>query len=110
MVWFLALLLAGAAPQKWPIESLTVEGLKNYSQAQALAVAGLKVGQLAGTQEFEAARDRLLATGVFETAGYPFAPSAGSNGHSATFPRVENPPVYPPRIAGLNTPPSDHPH
>jgi outer membrane protein insertion porin family len=104
MVWFLALALLGAAPQKWPIESLIVEGLKNYSQAQALSVAGLKVGQLAGTQDFEAARDRLLATGVFETAGYRFAPSAGSNGYSASFQVVEVEPVYPVRIEGLNLP------
>jgi hypothetical protein len=66
MVWFLALVSLSApayaqqkkAPQKWPVESLTVEGLKNYSQQQALAVTGLKVGQLAGMQDFEAARDR----------------------------------------------------
>jgi outer membrane protein insertion porin family len=102
MVWFLALCLLGAAPQKWPIDSLTVEGLKNYSQSQALAVAGLKVGQLAGTQDFEAARDRLLATGVFETAGYRFAPSASSNGYAASFQVVEVEPVYPVRIEGLN--------
>jgi outer membrane protein insertion porin family len=107
MVWFLALWLAGAAPQKWPIDSLTVEGLKSYSQAQALAVAGLKVGQLAGTQDFEAARDRLLATGVFETAGYRFAPSAGSNGYTASFQVVEVQPVYPVRIEGLNAPDSE---
>jgi outer membrane protein insertion porin family len=104
MVWLLALLLLGAAPQKWPIESLTVEGLKNYSQSQALAVAGLKVGQIAGTQDFEAARDRLLATGVFETAGYRFAPSAGSNGYAASFQVVEVEPVYPVRIEGLSLP------
>ena len=107
MVWFLALWLLSAAPQKWPIESLTVEGLKNYSQAQALSVAGLKVGQLAGTQDFEAARDRLLATGVFETAGYRFAPSAGSNGYAASFQVVEVEPVYPVRIEGLNAPDSE---
>jgi outer membrane protein insertion porin family len=107
MVWILALLLLGAAPQKWPIESLTVEGLKNYSQAQALAVAGLKIGQLAGTQEFEAARDRLLATGVFETAGYRFAPAVGSNGYAASFQVVEVEPVYPVRIEGLNAPESE---
>ena len=54
MMWFLALLLlcapgyAQKKPQKWPIESLSIEGLKNYSQQQVLAVAGLKIGQLAG--------------------------------------------------------------
>ena len=58
-----------AAPSKWPVESLTVEGNHNYSREQVLAVVGLKVGQLAGKPEFEAARDRLTATGAFETVG-----------------------------------------
>ena len=51
------------------MEALTVEGNRNYTREQVLAVAGLKVGQLAGKPEFEAARDRLTATGVFETVG-----------------------------------------
>jgi Outer membrane protein/protective antigen OMA87 len=113
MVWLLALLLCApsmaqqqkkAASQKWPIESLTVEGLKNYSQQQALAVAGLKIGQLAGTRDFEAARDRLLAAGVFETAGYKFAPAVGSGGYAASFQVVEVEPVYPVRLEGLKAP------
>jgi outer membrane protein insertion porin family len=115
MVWFLALVSLCApgyaqqkkALQKWPVESLTVEGLKNYSQQQALAVTGLKVGQLAGMQDFEAARDRLLATGVFETAGYRFAPAVGSNGYAASFQVVEVEPVYPVRIEGLTMPDSE---
>src|SRR5712691_2272161 len=115
MPWFFVLLLFCApvyaqkktAPRTWPIESLSVEGLKNYSQQQVLAAAGLKVGQLAGTQDFEAARDRLLAAGVFETAGYRFAPSAGSNGYTASFQVVEVQPVYPVRIEGLNAPDSE---
>ena len=56
------------------MEALTVEGNRNYTQEQVLSVAGLKIGQLAGRAEFEAARDRLTATGVFETVGYKFEP------------------------------------
>ena len=58
------------------MEALTVEGNRNYTREQVLAVAGLKVGQLAGKPEFEAARDRLTASGVFETVGYKFEPGA----------------------------------
>jgi outer membrane protein insertion porin family len=118
MRWFLALLLVCApcfsqqkkaaskiaTPQKWPIASLAVEGLKNYSQQQALAVVGLKIGQVAGTADFDAARDRLLAAGVFETVGYRFAPAAGSSGYAASFQVVEVAPVYPVRLEGLNAP------
>ena len=55
---------AEAAPSKWPVETLTVEGNRKYTREQVLAVAGLKVGQLAGKAEFEAARDRLTASGA----------------------------------------------
>ena len=121
MVWLLSLLLLcapgfaqqkkapskPAAAQKWPIASLTVEGLKNYSQEQVLEVAGLKIGQLASAADFEAARDRLLASGVFETAGYKFAPAAGSSGYAASFQVVEVAPVYAVRFEGLSIPQSD---
>jgi outer membrane protein insertion porin family len=103
MVGFLALLLL-AAPQKWPIDSLSVEGLKNYSQAQVLAVAGLKTGQLAGKADFEAARERLIKAGVFETVGYHFAPTAESKGYAAAFHVIEVEPVFPVRFEGLNAP------
>ena len=36
---------------------------QNYTAEQLLAVAGLKIGQVAGKSDFEAARDRLIATG-----------------------------------------------
>ena len=49
---------AEPATSKWPVETLTVEGNHNYTREQVLAVAGLKVGQLAGKPEFEAARER----------------------------------------------------
>ena len=57
------------APAKWPIESLQVEGNHNYTREQVLAVAGVKVGQMAGKPEFDAARDRLVSSGAFETVG-----------------------------------------
>src|SRR5262245_21126369 len=117
MVWLLALLLLSApslaqkkavsrtpAPQNWPIESIQIEGLKNYSPQQVIAATGLKMGQLAGKDDFEAARDRLQSTGVFETVGYRFAPAAGSTGYAATFEVQEVEPVYPVRFEGLNTP------
>jgi len=112
MVWLLLLLFIPApalaqkkpGPQRWPIERLTVEGLKNYSLQQTLAATGLKTGQLAGQPDFEAARDRLLATGVFETVGYKFAPATGSNGYEASFQVLEVEPVYPVRFESLHAP------
>jgi|HubBroStandDraft_1064217.scaffolds.fasta_scaffold12361_5 outer membrane protein insertion porin family len=123
MVWLLLLLMCGsgagipaalaqssrakkttappAQPHKFPIESLKVEGNHNYTAAQVLAVAGLKIGQLAGKPEFEAAHDRLIATGMFETVGYKFAPGGDQNGYAASFQVVEAQPAYPIRFDDL---------
>jgi outer membrane protein insertion porin family len=84
-----------APPARWPIESLTVEGLHTYTREQVLAVAGLKVGQLAGKPEFDAARDKLLACGAFETVGYKFVAAAQGKGYAATFQVTEVEQVYP---------------
>src|SRR5437870_521448 len=69
----------------WPLESLTVEGNHVYSQAQVLAIAGLRAGQTAGKQDFEAAREKLLASGAFETVGYRYASAASGKGFAATL-------------------------
>jgi outer membrane protein insertion porin family len=104
----LALLWTGIASaqgtQRWPIQILAVEGNQNYSASQILAVTGLKIGELAGKEEFEAAQQRLEATGVFETVGYKFGPSENSNGYAATFQVLEVEPVYPVRFADLGLP------
>lgn len=92
------------APTKWPVETLSVEGNRNYTREQVLAVAGLKVGQLAGKPEFDAARDRLTATGVFETVGYKFEPGANKQGFIATFQVTEVEPAYPMRFEELGVP------
>jgi outer membrane protein insertion porin family len=91
------------APTKWPVEALLVEGNHNYTREQVLQVAGLTLGQLAGKPEFEAARDRLVASGAFETVGYKFeAPS--KQGYVATFQVTEVAPVYPVRFEELGVP------
>lgn len=88
-------MLLAAAPQRFPVQTLTVEGAKLYTAAQILSVSGLKTGQLAGKDEFEAARDKLVATGRFEVVGYKFGPAPNSNGYAASFQVVEAEPVYP---------------
>ena len=96
-----------AGPRQWPIESLKVEGSHNYTPAQILAVAGLKIGQMAGKAEFETARDRLVATGMFETVGYKFAPGGDKHGYAASFQVVEVQPAYPIRFDDLGVPDQD---
>lgn len=99
---------APAAPaSKWPIGALAVEGNRNYTSGQVLRVAGLKIGQIAGKEEFDAARDRLVASGVFETVGYTFAPAAGGKSYAATFQVIEAEPALPVRFSRLGVPDQD---
>ncbi len=85
---------SGAAPTRWAIDRLTVEGNRIFTRDQVLAVAGLKRGQMAGKAEFEAAVDRLTASGAFETVGYKFGPSP-AGGFAAVFQVTEVEQVYP---------------
>ncbi len=50
---------------------------------------------MAGRPEFEAARDRLLATGAFETVGYKFVQAADGKGYAATLQVTEVVQIYP---------------
>jgi outer membrane protein insertion porin family len=84
-----------------PLEHLGVEGNQNFTVEQVLAVAGLRVGQTVGKTEFEAARQRLLDTGVFDRAGYRFAPTQDGKGYDVTLEVVEMPQMYPLRFEDL---------
>jgi outer membrane protein insertion porin family len=89
---------------KWPIVSLSVEGNHRYTAAQVLAVAGLKTGQVAGKEEFDAARDRLVASGFFEMVAYKFEPAPNQNGEIGTLQVTEADPTYPVRFEALGVP------
>jgi len=88
-------------PANWPLETLTVEGNHNYTAQQVLAVAQLRVGQVAGKPEFEAARDRLTATGAFDRVGYRYTPAKDGKGYDATMEIVEMAQMYPMRFQDL---------
>ena len=96
-----------AAPSKWPVQAVTVEGNQVFGREQILIVAGLKVGQLAGKPEFEAARDRLIASGAFETVGYKFEPGPDKLGYVATFQVTETPSIFPVQFEDLGVPAKD---
>jgi outer membrane protein assembly factor BamA len=94
-------------PDKWPIATLKVEGNSNYTAEQVLAVAGLKAGDLAGRRDFETARERLMATGAFESVGYAFEPDGTGKAYVATFRVAEAMPVFPIRFENLGAPAAD---
>ena len=89
------------APTAYTIETLAVEGNRAHSAEQILAATGLRVGQKAGKSEFEAARDKLEATGVFDNVSYRFAPSQDGEGYDVWFQVAEVAQLYPLRFEDL---------
>ncbi|MGA2216181.1 MAG: hypothetical protein ABSH31_23110, partial [Bryobacteraceae bacterium] len=89
------------APTAYTIENLTVEGNRAHSAAQILIAAGLSVGHSAGPIELDAARERLVATGVFDNVSYHFAPSQDGEGYDVVLEVAEVAQLYPVRFEEL---------
>jgi len=95
---------SAAVPAAFPVESIVVQGNANYSREQILGIVGLKVGQAAVPKDFEAARDRLGATGAFESIEMRYRPGAGGKGYAVSFQVVEAGPFFPVRFEDLGAP------
>lgn len=95
---------AAQARRDWPIQSLSVAGNREFPAEKILRASGLKIGQTANKEAFEAARERLLATGFFASVGYRYEPSGDGKGYAATLEVVEVGPLYPFRIEDLPAP------
>ena len=85
----------------WPLEHLAVEGNQNFTTEQILAVVRFKVGETVDKNEFEAARQRLLDTGVFDRAGYRYASAQDGKGYDVTIEIAEMAQMYPFRFEDL---------
>src|SRR5215831_18020411 len=70
------------ATSKWPVQSIAVEGNRFYSREQILGIAGMKAGQMASKADFEAARNKLLATGAFTEVSYKYAAAPDGRGYA----------------------------
>lgn len=92
---------APAATAVYPLESLRVEGNHHLAADRIIAVSGLKVGSTVDKAAFDAARDRLVATGAFENVGYEYQPSATGGGYDGVFQVIEIEPVFPYRFEDL---------
>ena len=101
LLLFAALEPAPAQPPAFPLLSITVEGNRLVTPAGISAASGLKIGQPGGTPVFDAARDRLLASGYFETVAYRFKASEKGSGYDIVFDVQEMQPLYPLRIEAL---------
>ncbi|MDX2149581.1 MAG: hypothetical protein SFV54_02525 [Bryobacteraceae bacterium] len=92
---------APAKEPEWRIERITVEGNKIYTENQILEAAGLRLRMVGNKQVFDAARDKLLATGAFENIGYRYQPSAANTGFDVSLQVQEVQQVYPYKFEGL---------
>ncbi len=106
LLWIIPLLAVAlcAQPRTFPIVSLHVKGNKIYASEKIIAVTGLKIGQPVVEKQFDAARDRLLACGFFESVGYQYKPSADGMGFDATFDVKEVEQSYPVKFDRLPKP------
>jgi outer membrane protein insertion porin family len=103
------ILLAGgvlcAQPaKKYPLVTLQIQGNKQIPTERIAAASGLKQGALVDKEDFDAARQRLLDTGAFESVGYSFKPAATVTGYDTTFEVVEVMMLYPYRFEALGEP------
>ncbi len=90
-----------AAPT-FPLKAIAVEGNRILTAAGITSASGLKVGDLLAAQPspvLDAARDRLLATGYFETVAYRFKRS--NDAYEVAFEVTEMSPLYNLRVEAL---------
>lgn len=100
------LLCAQSPSAPYPLIRLTMQGNHHFTPEQIMAAAGLKLGQPVSKEVFNAARDRLMETGGFESVGFEFRPSAEKNGYDATFDVAEVALLYKFRFEDLPAPDS----
>ncbi len=88
----------------FPLETLKVQGNQRISPEKIIAVSGLKIGVPVAKNDFNTARDRLLATGAFESVGCAFKPSPSNKGYAGVIEVVEVEQIYPYRFEDLPVP------
>jgi outer membrane protein insertion porin family len=106
LVLFLAFQKQTVAPENipFPLESLRVEGNKRISTERIVAASGLKIGKPVAKADFDAARERLMATGAFMSVGVEFKPSDSKNGYAGGIQVLEIEQVFPYRFEDLPAP------
>lgn len=82
------------APAKFPLETLRIEGNRKFASEKIIMASGLKIGQPVAKEDFDAARERLLATGGFMSVGYKFEPGKSGTGFDAVLEVAETTPLF----------------
>jgi len=68
-----------------PLSEIQITGNRNYTTAAVIEASGLKIGKTVKESDFEAARDRLMATGGFESMNFRYGPAKDGRGYLVTF-------------------------
>lgn len=93
LLWTASLAI-GQEKADFPLDSVRIQGNEAIPAERIIAATGLKIGAPITRPEFNAARDRLLATGAFESVAFSYKPSPGDKGFDATFQVMETGPLY----------------
>src|SRR5437763_16871751 len=86
---------AAVDPAKWPLESFSIKGNSHFTREQIIALSGLQLGKPVTKADFDAARDRLVASGAFISVNCGYEPAPSGKGSAAIFEVVEVSELYP---------------
>ena len=95
---------ADQKPQTNPLAEVLVNGSHHYDIDDIIAASGLRIGQRVRETDFEPARQRLMATGGFETISYGYKPMPNGDGYSLTFDVLEVGRALPVKFEDLPSP------
>lgn len=82
-------------PNAFPIVKIAIEGNHYFSIEQINAVAGVKVGDIVDKTKLDAAHERLVNCGAFDSVAYRYDPDANNKGVDLTYQVVEVPTLFP---------------
>jgi outer membrane protein assembly factor BamA len=100
----LALTGAVFAQTQFPLESLRVAGNRQIPAERIVKASGLTIGGPVQKADFDAARERLLATQAFSNVGYEYKPSADAKGFDGLIEVQEANDLFPYRFEDLPAP------
>ncbi len=106
----IVVLVAGLLAQQgvdFPLRAVHVRGNASLKEAAIVSVSGLAAGQKVGKAELDAAKDKLLATGMFETVAFQFGPDSDGQCCAANFEVHEITTVFPVQFENVPEPSAD---
>ena len=91
-----------ADPSKpFNLATITVTGNTHLTPEHIISMSGLQKGEGVKKDDFDAAQQRLLETGLFETVAYRYEPSGTGQEYRATLEVKEIAQIYPYRFEAI---------